>query len=116
MFNDTTSAAFLWCIAQIMNAVDDTLLAIGTGLAGRERLTSVHANRFVLYYVFTKLKGQALDDTVDVTELTKQAESITKECLDKLNTKIAEHFSDAYPGNIFKNQERQAELLKFIEA
>jgi hypothetical protein len=39
---------------------------------------------------------------------------ITRGALEALNAAISEKFPEAYPGNIFKNQERQAELLEWL--
>jgi hypothetical protein len=114
LFNDETSAEYLWNIVRIMNAVDSTLTSCGADLSGKERLTSVHGNRFILFYVFSKFNKGVLESTDEFDDLVKRAKKLTKSSLNSLITTIAAKFPEAYPGNIFKNQERQTELLDLI--
>ena len=97
-----------------MNTVDDTLATEGADLSGREQLTSVHGNRFVLFYVFRRIGVARLNSDEEVSLLTGEAEILTRDCLKQLNGLISQRFPDAYPGNIFKNQERQNELLEAL--
>ncbi|WP_288415711.1 AIPR family protein [uncultured Novosphingobium sp.] len=114
LFNDNTSAIFLWRAVQIMNVVDDVLLEEGAKLTSREKLTSVHGNRFILFYVFESLGREKLNSEQAITELEAQARDLTILTLAAVNEIIAERYPEAYPGNIFKNQERQSELLKLL--
>lgn len=115
IFNDGTTAVFLWNIVRLMNVVDKVLEEQAEKLAGRERLIAIHGNRFLLFYVFMHLN---LDDLkkegVDMSAFGSQCRRLAKECLALMTPKINGLFPDSYPGNIFKNQDRQAELLKEI--
>lgn len=114
LFNTSTSASYLWRIVSVMNAVDDALLEEGKKISGRDRLTSVHGNRFILFYVFEVLKSKVLDDKFDVVVVENEARKVAKLTLPAVNSLIATRYPEAYPGNIFKNQERQAELLEAL--
>ena len=114
LFNDQTTADYLWSTVRVMNAVDDELSAVAQEHTGRDRLVAVHGNRFILFSVF---------EFIDLSEIShgKSDEDVAKICADltrtitlKLIQIISEDFSDAYPGNIFKNQERQGELLNAL--
>jgi hypothetical protein len=114
MFNDSTTATFLWNIVRIMNVVDSLLAARAELLAGRERLIAIHGNRFVLYYVFNHLDLTKLRQDIEFGPIKTECEAIAEKCLGAITSKINELFPDSYPGNIFKNQDRQAELLSAI--
>jgi hypothetical protein len=94
-----------------MNVVDATLAEEGTKLTGRERLTSVHANRFILFIAFRSIGQLRLNSGEDITILEGLARATAYKILPILNQQIAIDYPEAYPGNIFKNQERQTELL-----
>ncbi len=115
LFNAETRASYVWNVVQVMNAVDDELTVAAGELNGRERLTAVHANRFILHRVFKKVivTGDDRGDQLDAK--LNEARKIAAETLGHLNEAIATNLPDAYPGNIFKNQERQAELLKILD-
>ena len=115
LFNSATSAEYLWRIVQIMYAVDDTLTGLSLDLSGRERLISVHSNRFLLYYVFEKMGLRLASVQVPLDQLKTEATELTMGSLAVLAKTISEKFPDAYPGNIFKNQPRQVELLSVLE-
>lgn len=115
LFNEHVNANYLWMIVKILHIVDDKLSELSSSLDGREKLVSIHANRFILFCVYKtlgvidqlKTKGLAVD--------VEKTSRITQECLTAINKIIAEKFPDAYPGNIFKNQDRQNELLAFLQ-
>jgi hypothetical protein len=115
LFNDQTTASYLWNIVRLMNAVDAQLAACAVNLIGREKLIAVHANRFILFWVFnhiglTNLKNPELD----LATTKSKCEDLALQCLNAVTLAVAKTFPDAYPGNIFKNQDRQADLLKAI--
>lgn len=114
LFNGNTTALYLSRIIKVMNAVDDALIDKGNDLSGREKLTSVHANRFILFCVFNALGSQRVSGTDSIEPIELEAKKLTFGILSELNLIIAEYFSDAYPGNIFKNRERQLELLDLM--
>lgn len=115
LFNGNTTAVYLSRIIRIMNAVDDALVEKGNILSGREKLTSVHANRFILFCVFNLIRGNVIEINNPIEPIESEAKKLTYGILSELNKLISENFADAYPGNIFKNQERQIELLELMK-
>jgi hypothetical protein len=98
-----------------MNSVDEVLAARATELTGREKLIAVHANQFILFWVFNRIDLSALMVADVALEAVKvECEGLALKCLDPVIRAIGKTLTDAYPGNIFKNQDRQAELLKAI--
>lgn len=114
LFNASTTGSYLWRIVQIMNAVDDALALEGKLLTGRERLTSVHANRFILFFVYEVIGAARLKSDEDIEAIKTQAAELARQALADLNGQIAHLYPEAYPGNIFKNNEKQAELLSAL--
>jgi len=115
LFNDKTTALYLWNIVRLMNSVDDQLSILANDLAGRERLVAVHGNRFILFSVFSKIDLKPLDGYVsNFSELSTNSQKYAQETLAALIPAINSLYPDSYPGNIFKNQDRQAQLLKTI--
>ncbi|WP_370691314.1 hypothetical protein [Bradyrhizobium sp.] len=117
LFNDGTSAAYLWNIVQLMAVVDGKLAGEADELEGRERLIAVHGNRFILFRVFCLIDLEALKDSnFDLGSMKITCEKMAVEILNAIIPAINEKFPDAYPGNVFKNQDRQAELLAAISS
>ena len=75
LFNDNTSAEWLWDAVRIGRSVDNALENKSKSLEGRERLVAVHANRFILFKVFEDLAGKLLVGRVD-DELMSSIEGI----------------------------------------
>jgi hypothetical protein len=115
LFNDSTTAIYLWNIVQLMAAVDAKLAELANGLEGRERLIAVHGNRFILFTVFSQIDLDELKvPDISLDQRKAQCEQLALDSLHEIIPVINEKFPDAYPGNIFKNQDRQAELLTAI--
>ena len=107
LFNDSTTASSLWGKVKTLRLVDDELAKAAGSLTGRDRLVAIHGNRFLLFYVFEKMKGtQSVTDAV--------IKGWISSALPKLITEVNSRFADAYPGNVFKNQDKQTELLSAI--
>lgn len=115
LFNDSTTALYLWNIVQLMTAVDAMLADEADDLEGRERLIAVHGNRFILFCVFSQIDLESLrDPNCDLKPVRTSCEAMALNVLNAVIPAINDKFPDAYPGNIFKNQDRQAELLTAI--
>jgi hypothetical protein len=99
-----------------MRSVDAYLNDRAEKLSGRDRLIAVHGNRFILFYVFSHIDLSKLHDSESkLTTVRKECEKLAGKCLDAITPQINKLFPDSYPGNIFKNQDRQVELLKEVE-
>jgi hypothetical protein len=98
-----------------MNVVDELLGKSANALEGRERLIAIHGNRFILFRVFSQIDlGKLRAGTAKLEDLKTECEKLTRNALNAVVPAINTKFPDAYPGNIFKNQDRQAELLDSI--
>jgi hypothetical protein len=115
LFNDSTTATYLWNIVQLMNAVDAKLGEQAESLEGRERLIAVHGNRFILFRVFSQINLDDLkNESFDLEPVKVKCQQLALDTLKATIPAINKKFPDAYPGNIFKNQDRQGELLTAI--
>lgn len=114
LFNSETTAISLWRAVRMMNSVDDLLQVEGDKLTDKERLIAVHGNRFILFYVFSKIGRTRLQSDENIADLESAGKLIATDALARLRSEIPKRFPDAYPGNIFKNQERQTELLETL--
>lgn len=112
LFNEKTSAWWLWNSVRISRAVDNALTDEAEKLGGRENLIAIHSNRFVLYLTFNNLDFKVLDNKPQSDEDISKAEIIAKGILAKITEIVGKRYPEAYPGNIFKNAERQAEIEK----
>ena len=115
LFNASTSAWWLWNTVRIARAVDAVLTDEANKLDGRDHLVAVHSNRFVLYLAFKKIEFEIFSDCSLSTERIDDAVTLSQTILKKVITIITDNYPDAYPGNIFKNAERQAEIEKVID-
>jgi hypothetical protein len=98
-----------------MNVVDAHLAKKAEGLEGRERLIGVHGNRFILFRVFSQIDLNDLRNPgFDIEPVKAICEKLALIALSAIIPAINKNFPDSYPGNVFKNQDRQAELLKII--
>jgi hypothetical protein len=111
LFNDETTAIQLWNAVQILRFVDRTLAVESKALEGRARLVSVHANRFILFTVFDELALDLATVEISVADTSSKIEDITKRNLAVVVALVEDLFPEGYPGNLFKNQERQSEIL-----
>jgi hypothetical protein len=114
LFNPQLSGAWLWSLVRLMRCVDSVLDDASNKMEGRDRLIPVHGNRFVLHCVFNSIDLSNIEDTSTFETKHDECAERTREALDILIEEIGKTFPDAYPGNIFKNQERQRELRDSI--
>lgn len=109
LFNENTSAQWLWIAVQVGRSVDAALENKASSLDGRERLVAVHANRFILFKVFQDIKDQ-VKKSEDIQALLAIIPGLVNSKFDQLYRLVERKFPEGYPGNIFKNIERQLEL------
>lgn len=109
LFNENTTAEWLWKAVQVGRSVDAALEVKAKSLDGRERLVAVHANRFILFKIFEDIKDE-IDSQSDILILLKKIPDLVDKKFEKLYQIVQRKFPDGYPGNLFKNTERQTEL------
>ena len=115
LFNDNTTAEWLWKAVSIMRSVDGQLVEEAKALDGRDRLISVHANRFILFTVFREI-GEEWHAEGDLsTELLDRVKELTRRNLAVITPLVNDLFPDGYPGNVFKNRDRQNEILTQLD-
>lgn len=114
LFNEKTSAEWLWNAVKIERAVDVALEEKAKLLEGRERLVAVRANRFILFKVFEDLNAQ-LRAGHDIDGLITKISVLVDSKFDQLYQLVEDKFPDGYPGNLFKNTERQNELSAAVK-
>lgn len=107
LFNENTSAEWLWEIVRISRAVDQALENKIKSLEGRARLVAVHGNRFILFKIFNDWSNG-----IPETDIISSMPKIVEEKFDNLFRLVEEKFPDSYAGNLFKNNEKQEELYK----
>lgn len=115
VFNDSTTAIRLWRCTDILKVVEKELVLLCQNESDRNKLISVHANRFILHEVFRVLNVNKFDivglDFEKEKELTKKR---TKEVFDLLKEVIKEKFSESYIQTLFRNLNKCRELSNAI--
>jgi len=114
LFNADTTAKYLWYIVRVMRRVDDRLMQKSNSLSGKEKLIAIHGNRFILYYLFNNLKTNNMFVIDDFESVAGKIDSVTDDTLIRMTEKVIKLFPEAYAGNIFKNNERQQQILAQI--
>jgi hypothetical protein len=116
LFNEKTSATYLWYAVRVMRCVDEALAELAKDLSGREKLVAVHGNRFILYYLFEQFKRDGHFSELDFDQAQTVIRSAVETVLNATIPVVQELFPDAYPGNVFKNNDRQQQILARISA
>jgi hypothetical protein len=110
LFSPKTSAKYLWSVTRLLILVDDKVAQSQIALDGRDRLILIHSNRFFLFCMFEAMRIAKLN----LSEQLPACEAVVERLFDKLKDAIIKEvnskFPDAYPGNVFKNYDRQNEI------
>jgi hypothetical protein len=109
IFNPATTGEYVIQCVEVMKWVDAILEGEIANKEKKEKLILVHGNRFILFCVFRWLKKANRTPKND----QDLADFILK-LIDFVTDHIVTWYPEAYPGNFFKNQERQAELIAVI--
>jgi hypothetical protein len=112
IFNPATTAAAMWRAVTILRNVDDALKQEQTDKSGKEQLIAIHGNRFVLHIVFQRLAGSP--DPPDESQRKKQIRDLVTSSLSATITNVLEHYSSAYPANLFKNASKCRDLKTLV--
>lgn len=109
LFNEDLSSATLLAKVKVLRLVDDHLSKQEESLTGKERLMAVHGNRFILHCVFSKATKEKFDYASDLGVEHWVKNSAAKIFLETRQY-ILSQFPESYPGNLFKNTEKQLEI------
>ena len=114
LFNGGTAISDLWYVVQVTRLIDSEIDKFLLTVAGRDRLICVHGNRFALFCIFEAFKKNGAFAKKDISKDAIIIPTLVSEVLKSLIASVNLHYKEAYPGNIFKNQDRQADLLKAV--
>lgn len=114
LINPATNTFLLLNGALAVREIEKELQQVKERTIGRDRLTSIHGNRFVSYCVLQKIKS--VDGFSTKVFSREDIAAIAKSSLEVLFPKIVlamnELFSDSYPANIFKNATKCREIYR----
>lgn len=113
LFNTGLSPLKLWRAVEVLRGVDAALKEQQAVLRGRERLISVHGNRFILHLVFAVLE-QPFDPGTGLEGMLTKVPVLVEDLLRKTIATTERQFSTAYPANLFKNASKCKELATAI--
>lgn len=114
LFNDATSASHVWNVVRAMRFVADELQKIGEKQEGRDALMAVHGNRFLFHVVSRKFHKEVADFDKLSEEQLDSIRTFLAKAFDTMVSHSDKHYPEAYAGNIFKNADRQREILAAI--
>lgn len=114
LFHSDLSATRLWRAVEIGRIVENELKKTEMERQGRERLISVHGNRFILHYIFKKLPNFDKISEADFELFNLKVSEDTIIILDNLITAVEDKLPNSYPANIFKNRSKCLELDEYL--
>lgn len=114
LFNSSLSGAYLQKCVDVLRRVDIVLDEYIKTKERKEKLVAVHGNRFIAFCVFEELRSRNLFGAKDELVAADVVENITLRLTLETTEYIMGSYSEAYPGNFFKNQEKQAEVFAFL--
>jgi hypothetical protein len=111
IFNEKVTGRSLWALVRLEKEIERQLLNASATRWGREKLILVHGNRFVAHIVLnradlSKIGNKGAKTKSKLDEVRKLTSDIAGGLLHILTT----DYLESYPGNLFKNQDKQEEL------
>jgi hypothetical protein len=104
LFNPGVSDPALWRLVQITRQVERQLAGLRSTLEGRDRLLSVHGNRFITHLVLTRLPaGFCTQANALIAREEKNVGELTHKTFKLVSDRANELFPDAYLASVFKN-------------
>lgn len=114
LFHAKTTGAYLLKCVDVLRRVDVILQKHVEAKEKKEKLIAVHGNRFIAFCVFEMLRKLALFGSEAEFVAPGGVEHQTEEITTRVTDYIMKEYSEAYPGNFFKNQEKQTEVFQHI--
>lgn len=89
----------------VVRYVDKALQAKKALLSGKEKLVTIHGNRFIAYCVLQKVKKENsfFEKNIYGEQLWKQINEIVDRLINLIKKSIDELYPESYPANVFKN-------------
>ena len=118
LMNAETNSYALLNSVMVVRYVDKELQSKKEELTGRERLVTVHGNRFIAYCVLQKLGSDESFSRGILTAdyLQSQTQGIVDELISPITAAMNQLYSDSYPANIFKNVTKCKAILGQMES
>lgn len=100
----TNSFSIINSVMAVRN-IDKMLQDIKINLSGREKLVSIHGNRFISYCVLQRVKHSEgfYSEIISYDCLQKQVSHQFDGLIANITNAVNELFPDSYPANVFKN-------------
>lgn len=117
LVNDKTSSLLMLNSVMVIRFVEKVLQSKKEELSGREKLVTVHGNRFIAHCVLQQLKTANDFSTVviDKDKLQERVRPIAEKLILSLTDAMNDLYSDSYPANIFKNITKCRAMLERIK-
>ena len=113
LFNESTNSFSLFNGVQVYRAVENCIKKYAPTVTARKRLVLVHGNRFLLYLILNKLKGETVFSTkyYSFDSVQKSVNGLFVNIWENVFSAMDNKFPDSYPAHIFKNVGRIKELV-----
>jgi hypothetical protein len=104
LFNPSVNGPGVWRAVQVVRQVEAALTQMRTNAQGREKLLTIHGNRFIAHLAFQCMPKelleahQAMDPSIGATIST-----LTKSISQQILRLLDKEYPDAYLANLFKN-------------
>lgn len=89
----------------VVRYVDRALQKRKAVLSGKDKLVTIHGNRFIAYCVLQKVRNENnfLEKAVYGEQLQNQTNEIVEGLINPITRAIEELYPESYPANVFKN-------------
>lgn len=118
LINAGTNSFALLNSVMVIRTLERILQAKKERLSGRERLVTVHGNRFIAFCVLQQLKKDAdfTTSVIPADELHSRTHPIAEQLVTSVTIAMNDLYSDSYPANIFKNATKCKAILERINS
>ena len=118
LINTTTNSFALLNSVMVIRFLERILQNKKEKLSGRERLVTVHGNRFIAYCVLQQLKMDDAFSTsvISTDELQRRILPLAEQLLPSVTIAMNDLYSDSYPANIFKNSTKCKAILERMDS
>jgi AIPR protein len=104
LFNGSLSALRMWRLVVVIREVEQALKREQENRQGRDRMITVHGNRFILHLVYCLLDLTRFDDPAfDIAPIIASVPTLTRRCSDIVIRQTHAMFPTAYTNSLFKN-------------
>lgn len=105
LVNPSTNSFALLNSVMVIRNLEKELQSKKEVLTGRERLVTIHGNRFIAYLILQQLKKNDDFSTgiISSADLQKRIHPILETFIPKITDTVNCLYADSYPANIFKN-------------